>query len=120
MRYFSEDHQWIDVNGTEGTIGISQYAADEIGEVNFVELPEIGSKLVAGAPLCVVESLKAAADLVSPVTGIVTEVNSCLTADPMLLNRSPEGEGWLCRVTLSMPEEVEVLMSEEAYLAKVR
>ena len=115
MRYYSEDHQWVDVDGVNAVIGISAYAVSEIGDVNFVEPLSVGAKVAAGCPLCVIESMKAAADVNSPVTGTVTAFNERLCTEPDLLSKSPEGEGWICKVTLDMPEELEVLMSEDAY-----
>ena len=120
MRYFSDDHHWVEVDGMSAVIGISAYAVSEIGEVNYVEAVASGTPLKAGRPLCVIESMKAAADLRSPVSGIVTEFNPALENEPSLLNTSPEKDGWLCKVTLADPSELESLMSEDEYRRRVK
>ena len=120
MKCFSEDHQWAEVNGEIAAIGLSRYAAEEIGEVNFVELPQVGMQVKAGEPLCVIESMKAAADVLAPLTGTVEAVNERLASEPALLNSAPEGDGWLCRIRLSSPEELKSLMSEEEYLRRMK
>ena len=120
MRRFSEDHQWAELDGEFAVIGLSKYAAEEIGEVNFVELPECGQIVKAGEPLCVIESMKAAADVLSPLSGTVTEVNGLLASEPGLLNTAPEGDGWLCRIRLSSPEEADSLMGEDEYLRRMK
>lgn len=120
MKLFSEDHQWAELDGAHAVIGLSRYAAEEIGEVNFVELPEVGGQVTAGAPLCVIESMKAAADVLSPLSGTVEEVNSVLASRPALLNSSPEDDGWICRISLSAPAEADSLMTEEEYRRRMK
>ena len=120
MKLYSEDHQWAELDGAHAVIGLSRYAAEEIGEVNFVELPEVGAQVAAGQPLCVIESMKAAADVLSPLSGTVKEVNSVLGSRPALLNTAPEGDGWICRITLSAPAEADSLMTEEEYQRRMK
>lgn len=118
MKKYSEEHQWIEVadDGT-ATIGISKYAADELGEITFVELPTVGQELKAKDQLCVVESVKAASDVFMPVAGVITEVNTVLDKDPSPLNNDPEGIGWICRIVKADPADLATLMDEAAYAA---
>lgn len=118
-RYFSQDHEWIDVDGETGTVGISDYAQGQLGDIVFVEVPEDGKKLAKGDDAAVVESVKAASDVYSPVSGTVVEGNAALADDPALVNSDPEGEGWFYKITLSDPSELESLMNESAYEAFV-
>ena len=118
-RYFSQDHEWIDVDGETGTVGISDYAQGQLGDIVFVEVPEDGKKLAKGDDAAVVESVKAASDVYSPVSGTVVEGNAALADDPALVNSDPEGEGWFYKITLSDPSELEALMNESAYEAVV-
>lgn len=119
MRYFTEDHEWIDVDGTTGTVGISAYAQSQLGDIVFVEVPEEGRTLAKGDEAAVVESVKAASDVYAPVGGTVTEGNAALADQPDLVNTDPEGEGWFFKLTLSDPNAVEGLMDEDAYKAFV-
>ena len=114
-RYFTEDHEWIDVDGDVGTVGISDYAQGQLGDIVFVEVPDEGRSLTKGDEAAVVESVKAASDVYSPVSGSVLEGNAALADDPSLVNSDPEGEGWFYRITLSDPAELEELMDETAY-----
>ncbi len=118
MKKYSEEHQWIDLNddGT-ATVGITKYAADELGEITFIELPENGRQLAAGEQLCVVESVKAASDVFMPVTGTITEVNTELEKSPELVNEGPETSGWICKATGVDQTAVDALMDEAAYKA---
>ena len=115
MKRFSEDHLWLEFADDVATIGVTVHAAEELGEVCFVELPEIGAVLAQADALCVVESDKAASDVFCPVDGTVTEVNERLEENPGLVNDSAEGEGWLCRLGEVDEAEVDGLMTEEAY-----
>ena len=115
MKRYSEDHLWLELVDGIATVGITVHAAEEMGEICFVELPEIGSVLAQGDPLCVVESDKAASDLLSPVGGTVTEVNEGLEENPTVVNDSAEGDGWFCRLGEVDQAEVDGLMVEEAY-----
>ncbi len=119
MRYFTKDHEWIDVDGTSATVGITDYAQGQLGDVVFVELPEAGRAVVAGKEAAVVESVKAASEVYAPVSGTVTEANGALADTPDLVNTAPEGEGWFFRLRLSNPAELDGLMDEGAYKAFV-
>lgn len=118
-RYFTQDHEWIDVDGDSATVGITDYAQGQLGDVVFVEVPESGRTVAKGGDAAVVESVKAASDVYAPVSGTVTEGNADLDADPSLVNSAPEGDGWFFRMTLSDPSELEGLMDEAAYQAYV-
>ena len=118
-RYFTEDHEWIDVDGDVGTVGISEYAQGQLGDIVFVDVPEDGKALVKGDEAAVVESVKAASDVYSPVSGTVTAANEALAEDPALVNTAPEGDGWFFKMTLANPGELEGLMDEAAYKAWV-
>ncbi|EPY53826.1 glycine decarboxylase complex subunit H [Schizosaccharomyces cryophilus OY26] len=112
---FTKQHEYVNVDGEVGTVGISEYAAHALGEVVFVELPEQGSSVDAGNGLGSVESVKSASDVYSPVSGEITEVNATLSDSPEKVGLSPESEGWLCKIKLSSPEEVKGLLTKEAY-----
>ncbi|MGY2735359.1 glycine cleavage system protein GcvH [Sphingomonas sp. UYP23] len=118
-RYFTEDHEWVDVDGDVGTVGISEYAQSQLGDIVFVDVPEEGKELTKGDEAAVVESVKAASDVYSPVSGTVLEGNPALTETPGLVNEEPEGDGWFFKLTLSDPEELSGLMDEIAYAAFV-
>jgi len=118
-RYFTEDHEWVDVDGDIGTVGISDYAQGQLGDIVFVDVPEDGRQLAKGDEAAVVESVKAASDVYSPVSGNVLEGNGALADDPSLVNSDAEGEGWFFKITLSDPSELETLMDETAYEAFV-
>ena len=108
-------HDWARVEGDEATFGITWYAQDDLGEVVFWEAPALGSQLTKDEPYAEVESVKAVSDVVAPLSGEVIAVNDALTASPQLINEDPYGEGWLVKVTLSHPEEAEVLLSAAEY-----
>ncbi len=112
---FTESHEWILVDGTLATVGVSDYAQQELGDIVFVELPEVGKSVAAGDEACVLESTKAAADVYSPVSGEIVEVNSALEEASGLVNDSPQDKGWLFKLKLSNPSEVEALMDEAGY-----
>jgi glycine cleavage system H protein len=118
-RYFTEDHEWIDVDGDIGTVGISDYAQGQLGDIVFVDVPEDGKALMKGDEAAVVESVKAASDVYAPVSGNVLEGNPALADEPALVNSDPEGEGWFFKITLSDANELEELMDETAYEAFV-
>lgn len=115
MRYYSEDHEWIDVDGAMATVGITDYAQGQLGDVVFVELPDAGRVVEAGKEAAVVESVKAASEVYAPVSGTVTESNQALADDPSLVNSAPETDGWFFRLTLSDPSQLDGLMNEAAY-----
>ncbi len=118
-RYFTEDHEWIDVDGDIGTVGISEYAQSQLGDIVFVELPDAGRAFGKGDEAAVVESVKAASDVYSPASGNVLEGNPALTDEPALVNSDPEGEGWFFKITLADTSELDTLMDEAAYAAFV-
>jgi len=115
MKY-TDSHEWILVNGDTGKIGITDHAQQELGEVVYIELPEVGRKVTKGEEIAVLESTKAASDIYAPVSGTIIEVNGKVKEDPTLLNRSSENEGWVCSVSLSDPNELEGLLEQQAYL----
>jgi glycine cleavage system H protein len=117
--YFTQDHEWIAVEGDSATVGITDYAQAQLGDVVFVEVPPAGTQVNKGKEAAVVESVKAASDVYAPVSGTVTEANAELEADPSLVNTSPEGSGWFFKLTLSDAGELEGLMDETAYKAFV-
>jgi glycine cleavage system H protein len=112
---YSREHEWVRVTGSEATIGITSFAAEELGDIVFVELPEIGTGLKQFGTFGVVESVKAVSDLYAPVSGEVTEVNEALRDAPELVNSDPFGEGWLMKVTLADSAELDALMDAGAY-----
>jgi glycine cleavage system H protein len=118
-RYFTEDHEWIDVEGDIATVGITTYAQEQLGDIVFAEVPVAGATLKRGGDAAVVESVKAASDVYAPVSGVVIEGNGALEGDPALVNTDPEGEGWFFKLTLSDPSELESLMDDGAYKAFV-
>ncbi|RSH90814.1 hypothetical protein EHS25_009989 [Saitozyma podzolica] len=116
---YSTDHEWVtfDPSTNVGTVGITDYAQKALGDVVFVELPGSGNEVAQGDPIGAVESVKAASDIYAPVSGVVTAINETLSDQPSLLNKAPQGDGWLCKVKLSDPAEFEDLLSAEAYKA---
>ncbi len=118
-RYFTQDHEWIEIDGTLGTVGITDYAQGQLGDITFVELPEAGAAVTKGDAPCVVDSVKAASDVYAPVSGTVTEANAALADEPELVNTDAEVGGWLFRLTLSDPSELDGLMDRAAYDAYV-
>jgi len=118
-RYFTQDHEWIDVDGQVGTVGITDYAQGQLGDIVFVEVPEEGRQLAKGDEAAVVESVKAASDVYAPVGGTVTEGNPALADQSDLVNSDPEGEGWFFKLTLGDTGELDGLMDEDAYKAFV-
>jgi glycine cleavage system H protein len=114
LRY-PRDHDWIRIDGDEATVGITQYAADQLGDIVFVELPDAGRDLEEAKPFGVVESVKAVSDLFAPVSGEVTAINEALTADPELVNSDPYGAGWMVKLRVADPAELEDLLDGDAY-----
>ncbi len=116
-RYYTDEHEWLDLEGDVATIGITDYAQQQLGDIVFVELPEVGARLSKGDAAAVVESVKAASDVYSPVTGEVLKQNEDLESDPALLNEAPEERGWIFTMTIADLSELENFMDEEAYKA---
>jgi glycine cleavage system H protein len=112
---FTKDHEWIQVDGTVGTVGITDYAQHALGDVVFVEVPEAGRKVAKGGEAAVVESVKAASEVYSPVSGTVVEGNAELADQPALVNESPEDRAWFFKIELSTPSELDELMDRAAY-----
>lgn len=112
---FTKDHEWVELNGDVATVGITAYAADQLGDVVFVETPAMGKTFKAGDGFAVVESVKAASDVYAPVSGEVVEVNTALSDTPETVNQSPEGDGWFARVKIADPAQVAALMDRDAY-----
>ena len=112
---YTEDHEYIRVEGAAGTVGITQYAQDQLGDIVFVELPSVGKKLKKGDEAAVVESVKAASEIYAPVSGTVTAVNLALTSEPGLINTSPDEDGWIYKLTIDAPGELDALMDDQAY-----
>ena len=117
MIKYTEDHEWLRIEGEHAVVGITAHAQDALGDVVFVELPEVGASIEQKAIAGVVESVKAAADVYMPVSGVVTEINEALRADPSLANSDPMGAGWFFKVQLSQPAQIGALMDEAAYLS---
>jgi glycine cleavage system H protein len=115
MIRFSDEHVWVRVEGDRAVVGITTHAQDTLGDIVFVELPEVGKVLAAKDVAGVVESVKAAADVYAPVSGTVTAVNEVLRADPALANSDPLGEGWFIKLTLANAAELDALMDESTY-----
>ena len=118
LRY-TKDHEWVRVNGEEATVGITEYAATQLGDIVFVELPDVGRALTQAATFGVVESVKAVSDLFAPVGGEVVATNEALSGSPEQVNADPYGEGWMIRVRLTEPGEVDELLDAAAYDALV-
>jgi glycine cleavage system H protein len=116
---YTKEHEWVRVDGQVATVGISNHAQEQLGDVVFVELPEVGRTLGQNAAMAVVESVKAASDVYAPVSGEVVEVNDALTDDPALVNGDAEGAGWFCKLKIANPAELDALMDAAAYRAFV-
>ena len=112
---FTKDHEWIKLDGEIATVGITDYAQKQLGDVVFVELPEVGRNVVAGKEAAVVESVKAASEVYAPVAGDVVEVNEALADDPALVNRDPQGEGWFVKLRIENQGDLDDLLDEAAY-----
>lgn len=118
-RYFTQDHEWIDVDGSTGTVGITDYAQGQLGDITFVELPGVGSDVKKGDSVSVVDSVKAASDVYTPVSGTVTEINGALEGEPELVNTAADEGGWLFRITIADQGELAALMDKAGYDAYV-
>jgi glycine cleavage system H protein len=113
--YFTREHEWVRVEGDTATVGISDHAQEQLGDIVFAEVPETGKRLSKGREAAVVESVKAASDVYAPVSGEVVAGNQAVADDPALVNSDPEGQGWFFKLKLSDPSELEGLMDEAAY-----
>ena len=116
---YASSHEWVNVEGDTATIGISDHAQEELPELVFIALPEVGSQLTAGDPCAVVESVKTASDIYAPVSGQVIEINDALDTEPGTVNEDPYGDGWFFKVRLSNPDEINDLLSDEEYAEQV-
>ena len=117
--YYTKDHEWLAVEGATATVGITNYAQNALGDVVFADVPAAGTLVAKGKEAAVVESVKAASDVYSPVSGTVIEANAALADDPALVNTDPEGAGWFFKLTLSDPSELDGLLDAAAYKALV-
>jgi glycine cleavage system H protein len=117
--YYTKDHEWISVDGDQATVGITEHAQEQLGDLVFVDLPQQGRNLAKGEEAVVVESVKAASDVYAPVSGEVTDVNGDLTGDPALVNRSAEGDGWLFKLKIIDKNEFADLMDRDAYMTMI-
>jgi glycine cleavage system H protein len=117
--YYTKDHEWIAVDGDQATVGITEHAQEQLGDLVFVDLPQKGRNLAKGEEAVVVESVKAASDVYAPVSGEVTDVNAELSGDPALVNRSAEGEGWLFKLRIIDKNEFADLMDRDAYMTLI-
>jgi glycine cleavage system H protein len=115
MLKFTSEHEWVHIEGDAATVGITQHAQEQLGDLVFVELPEVGKRFEKGAASAVVESVKAASEVYAPVGGEVVQANPAIVADPSLVNSDPMGAGWFYKLKLADPSEVDALMDEAAY-----
>ena len=115
MLKFTESHEWLRLDGDVATVGITVHAAEQLGDLVFIELPKVGAKLTKGQSVAVVESVKAASDVYAPVEGEVTDVNEAVVADPTKISAEPQGEGWLYKIRVTDPAALDGLMDEAAY-----
>jgi glycine cleavage system H protein len=113
--YFTSDHEWIRVDGETATVGITNYAQEQLGDLVFVDLPKIGKVITQGGACVVVESVKAASDVYAPADGEIIAVNDTLQSDPAIVNSAPEGDGWLWKMTMTNAAQLESMMDEAAY-----
>ncbi len=117
--YYTDEHEWLKVDGDVATVGITNHAQEQLGDLVFVELPEVDAEIEQGGDTVVVESVKAASDVYAPVSGTVTEINGTLVGEPALVNANAEGDGWLYKMKLSNPSELEELLDMDAYKALI-
>ncbi len=114
--YFTKDHEWIKIENNIGIVGITKYASEQLGDIVFVELPEKGSQAEKGKDIAVVESVKAASEIYSPVSGVIIDINENLNEAPEVVNEDPSGAGWFYKIEITNSEEISDLMSEQEYL----
>jgi len=115
MLKFTQDHEWLRIEGDIATVGITDHAQEQLGDLVFVELPALGARPEKGTATAVVESVKAASDVYAPVSGEVTEINQAIVDEPALVNRDPMGKGWLFKIKISDPSQLDGLLDEQAY-----
>jgi glycine cleavage system H protein len=120
MKKYTKEHEWVLLEGTTAAIGVTGYAAKELGDITYVELPEVDEDATVGEVLTVVESVKAATDVFSPVNGTITEVNEELEDNPQIVSVSPEKDGWICKIDGVSEEDLDDLMEEDAYKAYLK
>ncbi len=118
-KYFTEDHEWISIDGGVATVGITGHAQEQLGDIVFVELPSVGASLTKGGAAAVIESVKAASDVYAPIDGEVSEVNSALEGDPAMVNADAEGGAWLWKMTVTDENQFNGLMDADAYQAHI-
>ncbi len=119
MLRYTEEHEWLKLDGDEVTVGITEHATEQLGDLVFVELPDEGKTVVRGDEVVTIESVKAASDITAPLDGQITEVNTAIVANPALVNEDPMEDGWFFKMTLADPSEFDGLMDEEAYRAYI-
>ena len=112
---YSKKHEWVSIDGDVGTVGITKHATEQLGDIVFAEVPDAGKALTSGRESAVVESVKAASDVYTPVTGEVVEGNAAIVAEPALINQDPEGKGWFFKIKITSPDELAALMSKADY-----
>ena len=112
---YSKKHEWVSVDGDVGTVGITKHATEQLGDIVFAEIPDVGKALTSGAEAAVVESVKAASDVYTPVSGEIVEGNPAIVEDPSLVNKDPEGNGWFFKIKITSPDELAALMSKADY-----
>ena len=117
--YYAKSHEWLRLDGENGTVGITDHAQHELTDIVFVELPQMGRKLKAGESCAVVESVKTASDIYTPVSGEITAINDAVVANPALVNTDPYGKGWFFKLKLAKPEEAQSLLTPDAYTKQV-
>lgn len=117
--YFTDDHTWVLVEGDIGTIGLTDYAQSELSEIVYIEIPVVGSEVVQGSPFGTIEAMKTVAELISPMSGKVVEMNESLENDPGQVNADPYGEGWMIKIKIHKPEEVENILTSQDYISYV-
>lgn len=119
MLRYTEEHEWLKVEGEEVVVGITEYATEQLGDLVFVELPEEGTTVAKGDEVVTIESVKAASDIAAPLDGVITEVNTVIVGNPALVNEDPLEAGWFFRMSMADPSELDALMDEEAYRAYI-
>ena len=112
---YTKEHEWVKLDGTTATIGITDYAQGELGDIVFVELPAVGDEMTVHTPFGTIEAVKAVSDMFAPISGKVAEVNAALDDDPMVINRDPYGEGWMLKIEMSSAAEAEQLLDSNGY-----